>query len=562
MTEDPLKKDFRKFVWLVWNHLNLPDPTPVQYDIASYLQGGPKRAVIEAFRGVGKSWITAAFVLWCLYRDPQLKIMVVSASGTRADAFSTFTKRLIYDIPVLQHLMPKEDQRRSNVAFDVGPALPDQSPSVKSVGITGQLTGSRADIIVADDIEVPSNSATQVQRDKLSELVKEFDAVLKPLATSRIIYLGTPQTEMSLYNQLEERGYVTRIWTAQYPNEKQVAAYGHKLAPWIIKHLENTPDLVGKPVDPKRFGLVDLQERQASYGKQGYALQFMLDTSLSDANKYPLKLSDLIVVNMDLSTEAPEKLVWATSPDLILNELPNVGFVGDRYHRPMVISDTWKAFTGSMMAIDPAGRGTDETAYCVIKMLYGQLFLVAAGGFSKGYDEETLTSLAEIAKEHKVNQVVIEANFGDGMFTKLISPVFHKIHPCGIEEVKHSTQKEKRIIDTLEPVMMQHKLVVLKKVIEKDWDTAPEPQYSLFHQMVRITNERGALVKDDRLDVLAIGVNYWVEQMSQDVDKMVSKAKEKALNAELKRFKKSVFGKSLYQRNAVLSAQPQRNRGR
>jgi hypothetical protein len=74
---DPLKADFRNFLWAVWRHLGLPEPTPVQYDIAHFLQHGPRRLVIEAFRGVGKSWITVAFVCWLLYCDPQLKIVVV-----------------------------------------------------------------------------------------------------------------------------------------------------------------------------------------------------------------------------------------------------------------------------------------------------------------------------------------------------------------------------------------------------------------------------------------------------------------------------------------------------
>lgn len=90
----PAQEDFRKFIYLVWKHLNLPEPTPVQYDIARYLQHGPRRCVIEAFRGVGKSWVTAAFVCWLLWRNPQLRILVVSASSARADAFSTFVKRL------------------------------------------------------------------------------------------------------------------------------------------------------------------------------------------------------------------------------------------------------------------------------------------------------------------------------------------------------------------------------------------------------------------------------------------------------------------------------------
>ena len=103
-------------------------------------------------------------------------------------------------MPICRHLIAKEGQRWSKIAFDVAPAKASGSASVKSVGISGQITGSRADIIIADDIEVPNNSMTQMMREKLSEAVKEFDAVLKP--DGRILYLGTPQNEMSIYNTL------------------------------------------------------------------------------------------------------------------------------------------------------------------------------------------------------------------------------------------------------------------------------------------------------------------------------------------------------------------------
>lgn len=291
---DPLKADFRNFLWMVWQHLGLPKPTPVQYDIAQFLQKGPRRSVIEAFRGVGKSWVTSAFVCWLLYCNPQLKIMVVSASKNRADDFSTFTLRLINDIELLNFLRPRDDQRSSKIAFDVGPAKPDHSPSVKSVGITGQLTGSRADYIIADDIEVVGNSATQALRDKLGELVKEFDAVLKP--GGRVIYLGTPQCEQSLYNSLPERGYVVRIWPARYPTADKREKYGAKLAPFIANILDKHPHLEGHSTDPDRFSDEDLMEREMSYGRSGFALQFQLDTSLSDADRYPLRLRDLVVL--------------------------------------------------------------------------------------------------------------------------------------------------------------------------------------------------------------------------------------------------------------------------
>ena len=329
--------DFRNFVFMVWQHLNLPDPTPVQYDMAEYLQNAPKRAVIEAFRGVGKSYITSAFVCWKLLLDPETKVLVVSASKVRSDDFSTFTQRLINELPILHHLKSREGQRQSKVAFDVGPCQASHSPSVKSVGITGQLSGSRADIIVADDVEVPNNSMTQTMRDKLSEAVKEFDAVLKP--DGSIVYLGTPQTEMSLYETLPERGYEVRIWPSRYPDEKQVIRYSNKLAPFIQDKLDRG-SIVGDPTDPLRFDAEDLLERELSYGRSGFALQFQLDTSLSDADKYPLKLSDLIIMGVD-STKAPEKPVWTRDPRNKLVDLPNVGLPGDFFYSPETKLGDW-----------------------------------------------------------------------------------------------------------------------------------------------------------------------------------------------------------------------------
>jgi hypothetical protein len=198
--------------------------------------------MVQAFRGVGKSWITAAYVIWRLLRNVNERILVVSASKDRADAFSIFVKRLITDIEELQFLKPRRDQRDSNIAFDVGPSEPHQAPSVRSVGITGQLTGGRATLIIADDVEVPKNSLTHTMREKLSEQVKEFDAVLSP--GGEVIYLGTPQTEMSLYNALPERGYDIRIWPARFPSVQLATRYADKLAPLIREQLERQPDLI------------------------------------------------------------------------------------------------------------------------------------------------------------------------------------------------------------------------------------------------------------------------------------------------------------------------------
>ena len=121
----------------------------------------------------------------------------------------------------------------------------------------------------------------------------------------------------------------------------------------------------------------------------------------------------------------------------------------------MQIVGEYISYTGSVLAIDPSGRGKDETAYAVVKMLNGILYVIDFGGITGGYSSETLQALSVIARKYLVNQVLIESNFGDGMFMELLKPTLTKIYPCTIEEVRHSIQKEKRIIDTLEPVMNQ-----------------------------------------------------------------------------------------------------------
>lgn len=401
--------DFRNFLFLVWKHLNLPEPTPVQYDIGKVLQNAPKKLIIEAFRGVGKSYILVAYCAWRLYLDPQIKIMVVSAGKERADAFSIFLKQIIEEIPMLHHLKadPQKNQRDSNIAFDVGPATPSGSPSVKSVGITGQLTGSRANLIIADDIEIPSNSATHELREKLQELVKEFAAVLSP--NGQVIYLGTPQTEMSLYNILEGRGYRMYIWTARYPRAEDLPKYGSRLADFILDRIEDNPPL--GPVDPLRFDEETLTSKEMEYGRSGFALQFMLDTSLSDANKYPLKINDLIIMGVNLD-KAPKEVYWSNNPLRIMKQLPNQGLATQNFYAPESSSDQLEPYTASVMVIDPSGRGKDETAYAVAKLCCGNVFVPRLGGLSGGYSDETLIGLCHIAKSQKVNKILIESNFG------------------------------------------------------------------------------------------------------------------------------------------------------
>ena len=518
---DKARENFWAFVYIVWKSIGLPKPTPIQVDIAQFLQNPPSdRVIIQGFRGVAKSFLTCAYAVWRLWSDRDLKVLIISASGDRADANARFIKSIIHTIPFLEDMKADKTQLDTQNLFSVGGAQADISPSVKSVGITGQITGTRADLLISDDVEVPKNSGTQLQRDKLAEAVKEYDAILKP--NGQIIYLGTPQNEASLYNILQQRGYITRIWPVLYP-ESQVEreSYGDNLAPFIAQRYDSDPEKwAGKPTDPERFDDIEIAKRKLSYGRAGFALQFMLNTNLSDYEKYPLKVADLIVEELDMH-ETSTKWSWANGIQQRLQDIPCVAMKGDMYYAPLSRSPETMPYTGTVMAIDPSGRGKDESSYAIMKSLNGYLFLMDVGGFEEGYSDLTLTKMAQLAKFWEVNEVVVEANFGDGMFTKVMTPIFSKIHPCVITEVKNTKQKELRIIDTLEPVLMRHKLIVNRSVIENDYRRYETNQaYSLIYQMTRMCRDKNAIAHDDRLDAVTMATSYWLDNMDVDSDRL------------------------------------------
>ena len=512
-----LQSDFKLFLQALWKQLDLPSPTRAQYAIADYIQYGPKRLQIQAFRGVGKSWITGAFVLWTLFNNSEKKIMIISASKERADNMSIFLQKLIIETPWLKHLQPKSDDSRwARISFDVN-CSPHQAPSVKSVGITGQLTGSRADLMILDDIEVPGNSMTELMREKLLQLCTEAESILTPKKDSRILYLGTPQTTFTIYRKLAERNYRPFVWPARYPRDK--TNYEGLLAETLQEDIDNgaTPWDV---TDPDRFDDDELLEREASMGRSNFMLQFQLDTTLSDAEKFPLKCSDLIITSVNPTT-APDAVVWCSDPQNVIKDLPTVGLPGDYFYSPMQLVGEWTFYSETICSVDPSGRGTDETTAAFISQKNGFLYLHEMRAYRDGYSDNTLLNILRGCKKFNVTKLVIETNFCDGMVQELFKKHLQQTKQAiDIEEVRANVRKEDRIIDSLEPVLNQHRLVVDRKVIEWDFksnpDEAPENRlmYMLFYQMSRMCREKGAVKHDDRIDCLAQGVKYFTDALA------------------------------------------------
>jgi len=536
-TLDLLRGDFKLFLQALWQQLDLPSPTRAQYAIADYLQHGPKRLQIQAFRGVGKSWITGAFVLWTLFKDSERKIMIISASKERADNMSIFLQKLIIETPWLSHLQPKSDDSRwSRISFDVN-CSPHQAPSVKSVGITGQLTGSRADLLVLDDIEVPGNSLTEMMREKLLQLCTEAESILTPKDDSRIMYLGTPQTVFTVYRKLAERNYRPFVWPARYP--RKLTNYEGLLAPQLQEDIDQGADK-WQVTDPDRFDEEDLIEREAAMGRSNFMLQFMLDTSLSDAEKFPLKMADLIVTSVNPKS-APDDIVWCSDPRNVIKELPTVGLPGDYFYSPMQLSGDWDSYQETICSVDPSGRGTDETAAAYISQRNGFLYLHEMRAYRDGYSDQTLLDILKGCGKYGVTKLVIETNFGDGIVSELFKKhLIQTKQGIDVEEVRANVRKEDRIIDALEPILNQHRLVVDRSVIDWDYnsnkDAPPEQRilYMLFYQMSRMCREKGAVKHDDRLDCLAQGVKYFTDCMSISAQQVIAQRRLDDWNDMLK----------------------------
>ena len=534
-----LQGDFKVFLQALWSQLDLPEPTRAQYAIADYLQHGPKRLQIQAFRGVGKSWITGAFVLWTLFNDAEKKIMVISASKERADNMSIFLQKLIIETPWLTHLRPKSDDARwSRISFDVN-CSPSQAPSVKSVGITGQLTGSRADLMILDDVEVPGNSMTEMMREKLLQLCTEAESILTPKDDSRIIYLGTPQTTFTIYRKLAERNYRPFVWPARVP--RKLANYEGLIAPQLQEDIDMGAD-PWSVTDPDRFSDEDLIEREASMGRSNFMLQFMLDTSLSDAEKFPLKMADLVVTSVNPKS-APDDIIWCSDPRNVIKELPTVGLPGDYFYSPMQLQGEWGPYQETICSVDPSGRGTDETAATYISQRNGYLYLHEVRAYRDGYSDNTLLDILKGCKKFNVTKLVVETNFGDGLVAELFKKHLQQTQQAiDVEEVRANVRKEERIIDALEPILNQHRLVVDRSVIDWDYnsnkDDAPEKRllYMLFYQMSRMCREKGAVRHDDRLDALAQGVKYFTDAMSISAQEVIKQRKRDDWNDMLEAF--------------------------
>jgi len=536
--------EFEDFLYDCMTELMGFQCTELQIDIGEFLQSDVQYGMVQAQRSQAKSTIVAMFAVWQLIHDCKHRILVVSAGSEVAAEIANWIIQIIMSWDMLECLRPdrQHGDRASSKAFDINWQLKgaEKSPSIACIGITANMQGRRADLLIPDDIESSKNGTTETQRAALEHLSKDFTSICQK---GRILYMGTPQTVDSIYNNLPSRGYVIRVWTGRVPTNEEAKHYGETLAPYVRAMMDVPKNQIGGgvdgtrgvPTDPVLLNEQALTDKELDQGTAYFNLQHMLNTELSDALRHPLKSKNLVVMNFGMD-KAPGEITWMPSPQNLI-ACDGKFTSKPQFYRPFQISAELYEFEGKHMYVDTAGGGEngDETVAAVTYHLHGYIFLAEILKLPGGYSPEYYQQLSELSLRHRVNSIEVEKNFGYGAFAAAWRTILHSTYEkadlkmCpAIEDVWESGQKELRIIDVLEPVMARHRLIIHEDIIQYDVDSVTRypidqrESYKFFHQMAKISRERGSLIHDDSLDAVAGSVRHWVEMLAIDEHKRMS----------------------------------------
>lgn len=538
-----LKRDFVFFVQELWKDRQLDRVAPlgeVELDICLWVATGPRRRGNLAFRSIGKTHFgAAAYSCWRWRRRADDKGIIVSKSARAAKETLALCREWIRSVWFLKDLDPSLNEFASDnlTQFDVATARIDaRSPSLSVYGIEGQITGTRADFIIGDDVETPDNTKTQDAREELAHKVSEF-AFVASYGARDIIFFGTPHHEESLYWTLADKGYKFRSWPLVFLSEEE-HAQSLNLAPLMVEKHDLGEAPLGQSTCPHRFNESAVAEFRDE-GELAFTMQCKLLRGLAESKRHPLKLSDLIIMDVP-AREAPTSVTYGTqdhSGSTSITDIKCLGFAGDKLYRPAMIGKDWNPYDGTKAGLDPAGRGDDRTGLSVVSSLAGLLWVKCCLGLTGGASTECLDLIASTLRAHDARDLYCEGNidaFGTYEQALLAALRRHFIAPgadprfpdgwtCALTVTRATAQKELRIIGTLEPVMSGHRLVVDRAAIMPE---GGKVQGELQYQIAHITKQRKCLKEDGKLDSLEIAVRAWQDSIGLEPANAAARKRE------------------------------------
>ncbi len=426
MSDYVLKEAGFKLFLVLWNQQQNMKTPVLHLEMAGWLENawarGDKGLLLMAFRSAGKSTIVGVFCAWALYRDPNLRILVLAADFTLAKKMVRNVKRIIERHPLTPNLKPERVDQWASDRFTVRRELERRDPSMMAKGVSSNITGSRADIVICDDVEVPNTCDSAEKRENLRERLNEITYVLD--AGGVQIYVGTPHHYFSIYADTPRMEI----------GEEVTFLNGFKRL--ILPILDES----GKSAWAERYSADDIEQIKRSTGPNKFDSQMMLRAvNIMDGRLDP-DLLQIYTAKLEYSRE--------------LNKL----YIG---HQEMVGASCWW---------DPA-FGSSSGDYSVLAIVFGDM----GGNYYLQHieyikiddndktDEATQQAriVAKLAKEFRLPSIAIEIN-GIGRFLpNILRNELTKAHaPCHVREMTSRRAKDVRILEGFDAVMAAGRLFV------------------------------------------------------------------------------------------------------
>lgn len=444
----------------VWNRQQSQQTPRVHLRIANWLErrwlSGDKRLLLMAFRSCGKSTLVGLFCAWLFWRSPDLRILVLAADLALARKMVRNVKRIIERHPATQALKPARLDQWGSDKFTINRNKELRDPSMLAKGISANLTGTRADIIICDDVEVPKTCDTSDKRANLRERLLELDYILVPDGLQ--LYVGTPHSWYTIYAAAARAE----------AGEAQPFLNGFKRL--VIPVL----DQAGASVWPERFSLDVLDATKRKTGPRHFQSQMLCEpVNISEGRLNP---QDLQIYEADLEyTEA------ARQPVLSLDG------------RKLVAASAWW---------DPAfGRADGDRS--ILAIVYGD----EAGDYwlhhlaviqvntrdSTDAATQQCQQIAKLVERFYLPALTLETNglgkFLPGLLRKALGEAGLM---CAVNEVTSRRPKALRIIEAFDAVLAAQALHVHKDVLKTP-----------FLQELQDWRPSGGANHDDTLDAVA-----------------------------------------------------------
>ena len=419
--------DFKLFTAL-WNQCEGRTTPALHFKMADWLEWNWKKKnthlLLMAFRASGKSTMVGLFAAWLLYTNPDLRILVLAADQVLAEKMVTQVKRIIERHPLTKKMKPDKAEQWAADRFTVNRMTQLRDPSMLARGITSNITGTRADIIICDDVEVPNTCETAPKREDLRTRLVESDYVLVPGGTQ--IFVGTPHTYYSIYRD-------------QDPFLKN---YNRLSLPLL--------DAQGQSAWPEQFTDYEIERLRTQTGPHKFASQMLLKfMNIMDGR-----------LNPDLLNIYEEDLDY-------VRELQTL-FIGK--HKMVGASAWWDPAYG-------AGAGDNSVLAIVYTDEEGYYYLHHVGYLRTRMGEPDQATaqcrlVAECARMHVLPSLTVEAN-GIGKFLPgLLRNELARAHaPCAVLEATNRKPKDIRILEAFDALLAAGRIRVHHSVLNTSFMT-------------------------------------------------------------------------------------------